>query len=335
MNETKQQSKRMNFVILGAGGIGCYYGARLLVQGHGVTFVARGEQLKVLQQDGLDLRHPAFNFKGPVDALSLERLADTAAPEAFDCIIVCVKATATPAIASKLKGWFDLSGQSTLVLSLQNGIDNERQLLDALGAGCVLGGLAVRIGGHIIAPGVVEAKGVAQVITGFWPGAEAAQSGDGERALKDLVSAFVAAGIPTRQVDNIRHELWRKLVINNGVNPLSALTRLDTKSMSHHPEFGPIVYGLMKEAAMVAVADGEQLDEADAQEMYALIRGFDPIKTSMLVDLEKGRPLEIDAISGAVIRRANKLGLDVPYTETVYALLRFSAGNRNEGEHDF
>jgi 2-dehydropantoate 2-reductase len=132
--------------------------------------------------------------------------------------------------------------------------------------------------------------------------------------------------IPTQQVANIRRELWRKLVINNGVNPLSALTGLDTHTLSHYPRFGPLVHQLIQEAANVAAADDELLTGQDADEMFELIRTFDPIKTSMLVDLEKGRQLEVDAISGAVIRRGKQLGMTVPYTETVYALLKHQLG---------
>jgi len=82
----------------------------------------------------------------------------------------------------------------------------------------------------------------------------------------------------------------------------------------------------MKETTMAAMADSEILTEKDADEMYELICDFDPIKTSMLVDLEKGRKLEVDAISGVVIERAKKLGISVPYTETVYALLKNRLG---------
>ena len=309
-------------VVLGAGGIGCYYGARLQAQGHDVTFIARGEHLKVLQTQGLDLRHPGFHFQQPVNAKSLEALTLHHQPSDVDMLVVCTKAIATEEVAQIVSRWFKKHQQETAVISLQNGIDNERQLAEILGEDVVIGGLAVRIGGHIISPGVVEATGVAQVIVGAWPKAGSPADERYGDELSQWCEVFNQAGIPTKKVDNIRHELWRKLVINNGVNPLSALTRLDTRAMSHHPHFGKIVHQLMKEAAQVAIADDEPLSEQDADEMYQLIRNFDPIKTSMLVDLEKGRPLEVDAISGAVIERSKRLGVHVPYTETIYALLK-------------
>lgn len=308
--------------VIGAGGIGCYYGARLLEQGHKVWFVARGEHLYALQTTGLNLSHPDFSFNGKVEACSLDDLLAQQQPADLDVLLVCTKATATPAVAASLHDWFVCTGQKVPVISLQNGIDNEPQLAGKLGEDCVIGGLAVRIGGHIICPGVVEATGVAQVIVGAWPHAGSIADQRFGELLPLLVAAFNQAGIPTRQVNDIRRELWRKLLINNGVNPLSALTGLDTRSLSHHPQFGSIVHGLMLEAASVARADDEHLTAQDAAEMYELMRTFDPIKTSMLVDLEKGRQLEVDAISGAVIRRAQQLGIAVPYTETIHALLK-------------
>ncbi len=317
-----KQDKTWRIAVIGAGGIGCYYGARLLTQGHKVWFVARGEHLRTLQTTGLSLNHPDFNFNGKVDACSLGDLLAQQQPADLDALLVCTKATATLEIATSLRDWFVRTGQKVPVISLQNGIDNEPQLADQLGADCVVGGLAVRIGGHIIRPGVVEATGVAQVIMGAWPHTGSLADLRFGKLLPPLVEAFNQAGIPTRKVNDIRRELWRKLLINNGVNPLSALTGLDTQTMSNHPQFGPIVHHLMLEAASVARADDEPLTTQDADEMYELIRTFDPIKTSMLVDLEKGRQLEVDAISGAVIRRAQQLGLAVPYTETVHALLK-------------
>lgn len=206
--------------------------------------------------------------------------------------------------------------------SLQNGVDNEPVLAQALGADWVVGALAVRIGSHVTAPGRVGATGPGQILWGPWPSREAAAAGVRRAPLERWTAAMNAAGIPTREVEDIRRELWRKLVINNGVNPLSALTGLDTASLSHHPALGPVVLELMRETVRAAAADEVRLDERDAAEMFELIRGFDPIKTSMLMDREHGRSLEREAICGAVLRRAERLGMAAPYTRTVDAVLQ-------------
>jgi len=308
----------MHFVIIGTGGIGGYYGARLQADGQSVTFIARGTHLRVLQTRGLQVNHPEFRFDAPVSACSLEQFLHSSLPSGADLLILCVKAIDTEAVACRLS---DSVRKSRLpVLSLQNGVDNEAVLARHIGAELVLGGLAVRIGSHLTAPGIIDAVGPAQVVLGQWPTAAAAS--ESTELLKQLDSVFNHAGIPTRVTDNIQLELWRKLVINNGVNPLSALTRLDTGTLVHDPGLSQIVYGLMAEATAAAVADGMPLTEADCREMFELIRRFDPIKTSMLVDFEHNRPLELEEICGAVLSRSRQLQREAPYTFTIYQLLR-------------
>jgi 2-dehydropantoate 2-reductase len=314
----------MHFVVIGTGGIGGYYGARLQAGGHQVTFIARGNHLQAMQTRGLRVNHPEWRFDAPVKACSLEQFLESPTASEADLIILCVKALDTEAIASRLA---DRVGEiSTPVLSLQNGVDNEAILVRHLGPERVLGGLAVRIGSHLTAPGVIDAVGQAQVVMGNWPTAAAAPESSG--VLDQLDAVFNQAGIPSRVTDNIRLELWRKLVINNGVNPLSAITRLDTGTLLNDPGLSRIVYGLMAEATAAAEADGVPLNETDCREMFELIRHFDPIKTSMLVDFENQRPLELEEICGAVLSRSLQLQREAPYTFTVYHLLRRLAGTR-------
>lgn len=304
----------MKFLIVGAGGIGCYYGARLLQAGHQVSFVARGEHLDALQQRGLSVDHETLAFHAPVDALSMEQVLTRDACADYDLILLALKSGATSAWLDLAGDW--LSAAQTPVLSLQNGVDNEPQLAALIGAPRTLGGLAVRIGGHIVAPGCIEARGPAQVVMGHWPNTAA-----DDRSLDSLAASLNEAAIPTRVSSDIQHELWKKLLINNGVNPLSALTGLDTRSLTADPVLGKTVYAMMQETALAAQADGVNLSQADVDEMFALISQFDAIKTSMLVDREKGRPLELDDISGAVIRRCALQKLPSPHTELVQRLL--------------
>jgi len=317
----KERKCKMHFVVIGTGGIGGYYGTRLQANGRLVTFIARGAHLQVLQTRGLRVNHPAWRFDAPVRACSLEQFLQSSSPSEADLIILCVKATDTEAIARHLAD--RLGGLSTPVLSLQNGVDNEAVLTRHLGAEKVLGGLAVLIGSHLTAPGIIDAVGPAQVVMGQWP--TAAASSNSTKLLERLAAVFNEAGIPTRVTDNIQLELWRKLVINNGMNPLSALTLLDTGTLMHDPGLSQIVYGLMAEATIAAAADGVSLTETDCREMFELVRRFDPIKTSMLVDFEHHRPLELEEICGAVLSRSRQLQREAPYTFTIYQLLRLAA----------
>lgn len=308
----------LRLLMIGAGGIGGYYAARLLGAGHQVVLTARGPHLNALREHGLTVHYEGQKLMHRPEALDHQQLVARYKPDDFDAIVLALKATATVSVVDEIGEWLE-QGQAP-VLSLQNGVDNEPVLAAAFGANRVIGGLAVRIGGHIVGPGVIEAQGVAQIVIGDWPTAEQT-AGTREQLLETLAGAFNDSGIPTTISDNIRYELWRKLVINNGVNPLSALTGLDTRSLTHHPEFSRIVYGMMAETVEASKADNVNLGQQDLDEMFELISSFNAIKTSMLVDKEKGRPLELDSIAGAVLRRCRNLDIEAPYTATVTALL--------------
>lgn len=310
----------LRILIVGAGGIGGYYAARLLHAGHEVVLTARGAHLAALREQGLTVQYGEEVWSFPVQALDHSGLVSGYSADAFDVVLVTLKSTATETMLAELGPW--LYHGTVPVLSLQNGVDNEPALASLLGAQRVLGGLAVRIGGHIVQPGVVQAEGPAQIVMGEWPLAVGADRRG--PLLEHLRSEFEAAGIPATVSDNIRYELWRKLVINNGVNPLSALTGLDTRSLTRHPEFQKIVHGMMAETVAASKADDVNLGPEDLSEMFDLISNFNAIKTSMLVDKEKGRPLELDSIAGAVLRRCECLGIEAPYTRTVNALLSHS-----------
>ncbi|MCK2148060.1 ketopantoate reductase family protein [Marinobacter alexandrii] len=311
----------LKLLMMGAGGIGGYYAARLLDARHEVVLTARGDHLNALKKHGLTVHYEGRELVHMPEVYDHRQLVRRYKADDFDVIIMTLKATATSSVLSELGAWLKLD--RTPVLSLQNGVDNEPLLAEAVGPDRVIGGLAVRIGGHIARPGVIEVEGAAQIVMGAWPKA----SGRPDiryPLLKILTKAFNEAGIPTKSSDDIRYELWRKLVINNGVNPLSALTGLDTRSLTHHPEFGKIVYAMMAETVEASKADGVNLEKADLDEMFELIRSFNAIKTSMLVDKEKGRPLELDSIAGTVLRRCELLGVEAPYTATINALLLHS-----------
>lgn len=313
----------MKFAIIGAGGIGCYYAARLIQAGEEVTLVARGAHLKAMQTKGLEVKHAELDFHQAVDALSLEAWLNETNPDQVDVVIVCLKGMQTGALAEQLKNWLQAfpKSQAPLVLSLQNGVDNEQQLSEALPRHVVLGGIARRIGAHIIEPGVVESIGPAQVILGQWPNHQTVSS-EMEEKIGAIARCFNAAKIPTEMSKDINKELWRKLIINNGLNPLCALLEIETGDATPREDLQPLIRGAMSEAVLAAKSQGVELSNDDLEEMLELISTFDSIKPSMLVDREKGRPLEIEEICGVVIKGCEKLGKDAPYNRTISTLLR-------------
>ncbi len=309
----------MNVLIIGAGGIGCYYGAKLQLNGHSVSYLARGEHLKAIRKKGLKVTHEDLSFHEQVEAIDIHYLLQNKSCDQFDIILLTVKSGSTADVLKDLEDW--LKDSETPILSLQNGVDNELLIAQYVGSQRTIGGLAVRIGGHITQPGEVEAKGPAQIIFGSWPNHKS-ESIFYTTAIESFAKTFNEAGIPTQVSSDIRYELWRKLLINNGVNPLSALTGLDTRSLTSHSVFSKNVYRMMQEVASVAHADHVTLSKQDVDEMFELISTFDAIKTSMLIDKEKGRPLELDGITGAVLKRAAQIGIELPVSELVNSLLQ-------------
>ncbi len=317
----------MNIVIWGAGGIGCYYGSRLINAGANVTFVARGKHLQALQAHGLTVKHPEFTFNGPVNAVDEATWLTQSSPKNTDLVILCLKSTATGDALLRAQHW--LQASQCYVLSLQNGVDNENQLCEIIESHRVLGGLAVRIGAHITQPGHIEATGIAQIIFGAWPNhlrpnhlRQNHKSHTGHAFCQQLKILFTQALIDSHLNDDIQKEIWKKLLINAGVNPISALTELDTQTLTSDNVFSATVYQLMQETARAAHADGVEISSSDIDAMFELICGFDAIKTSMLVDFENRKPLELDAISGAVIQRCRSLNSPAYTTELIDQLLK-------------
>lgn len=307
----------MKFLILGAGGIGSYFGARLIQSGHEVVFTARGKHLEALQHQPLKLQHPDFNFEKNVIAYeNIKPIAEVI--NTFNVVLLTTKSTSTLELAKELSLCFANFSKTPYVVSLQNGVENEEILLKYLDNFCVIGGITRKIGSHIVSPSIINATGNAETILGLLH-----QNQENQEFLEKLADTFNQAKIPTQISSNIKLELWKKLVINNGVNALCAFVKEKTGVIMHHEKLSKIVYGLMSETAVAAKNKGVFLSKKDIDEMYELITKFDSIKPSMLVDVENNRELEIDEICNVVIKNCEEQNIDAPYTRTIASLLEF------------
>lgn len=305
-------------MILGAGGVGSYYGAKLLDGGCEVLFVARADHLKALKQDGLKLSSSTYSFEGQVRAYSFEELSQGEL-EDTDVIILAVKSTATKEISQRLNPIYLSCKKQPYILSIQNGVENEEVLCEYFPKQKIIGGLTRKIGAHIIKPGVVEVAGSAvETIIGAWE-----KQIDDEKILEAIASDLKNSNLKCEVVEDMKLELWKKLLINNGVNAICALLHVKTGVVMHHEKISKIVYGLMNEAAIAGQKVGVRISKEDVNTMFNLISNFDSIKPSMLVDREFKRPLEINEICGIVIRYCEALGQDAPYTRTIATLLEF------------
>jgi 2-dehydropantoate 2-reductase len=306
----------MTFTVIGSGGIGGFFGLKLLNAGHRVIFIARNQHLRTIQRDGLTLVHPDLEFNGNVEAHDLETYLSRYPDISEHVLLLATKAMATEGICKQLA---QHPSVPMAILSMQNGVDNEPLLASYFGREKIIGGISRKIGAHISAPGTIKASGIAELLTGPYPSTD--QNPLILPVYEQIADIFKAAGIAIIHSDHVEKELWMKLVINNGVNPLTALTGLSTRGVSTHPQLSKIVYGMMLETMHAAQQHHIAMDTSDVDAMFQLIRNFEPIKTSMLIDMEKGRELELDTISGIVIDSMEEKGLQAPFTQTVKTLL--------------
>ena len=308
----------MKILIMGAGAVGCYYGARLQQAGEDVTLCARGDNLRALKEHGLDVK----SFKGDFQV----KVSATGDPREFapyDLILFAVKSYDTEPAAQQLKGCLTPDG---ILMTIQNGVENEEILCRFFRRECVMGGNS-RIGAQIVAPGKLLHTALGVIEFGELDGR------DTPRAQR-LKALFERAGILGELSTDLKAIRWYKLMGNNSTNSVSALTRTTLGQMLDDPDGYQLVRTLMLETLAVGRAEGANVvdERADWQleQIYKALNAH-AIKTSTLQDLEKGKPLEYEAISGAVVRAARRHNMRVPATETVYTLLKLLESTRKQG----
>jgi 2-dehydropantoate 2-reductase len=305
----------MRFLIAGAGAIGGYVGACMSRVGQDVTLFARGAHLRAIEERGLRVVHGDGDFEvRPKIIGGLEG----AGP--FDVIFLGVKAHGLTQLAPQVK---PLIGERTTVVSLQNGIPWWFDHLDSVDPGGVISssidpasvvGSIVYLGTEIVEPGVIRHTEGNRISLG---------EPDGTRSerCRAIAEALIQAGLRCPITPRIRQEIWVKLMGNVAFNPLSALTRATLAQMTRDPAVRDVVRGIMSEVEAVATKLGMELPISIEQR----IAGAEKVgehKTSMLQDLEAGRPLELEPVVGAVVELGAKLGVDMPQTRMVYALTK-------------
>ncbi|MBM3222367.1 MAG: 2-dehydropantoate 2-reductase [Candidatus Tectomicrobia bacterium] len=304
----------MRTVVMGSGGLGGYFGGLLARSGADVTFVARGVHLQTLQERGLTVRSANGNFHVAVQAgADLQEHP----PAAF--VLFCVKTYDAEAAAALLQ---PVINPDTIVLTLQNGVDMATALQGLFGRGTVLAG-ATRIGSTLVAPGVIEQPTTHRLIEfGGLTGQEQAQV--------DRVQALLTvAQIPTVVSANIQRSLWEKLVYIAPFSGISTLTRLTPAQLLADAGTRQTYRAVMQETATVAQAVAGVAPEIVAQTMHHLDTSGDPGDSSMAVDFQRQRRIEIEAINGAVVRHGQRVQIPTPLNQLIYhALVVMDRHNR-------
>jgi 2-dehydropantoate 2-reductase len=324
----------MKFLIAGAGAIGGYLGAKMARTGSDVTLFARGPHLRAMQEHGVRVKSVEGDFEArPRIAGTLEEVGPV------DVIFLGVKAHGLTRLAPQLK---PVIGADTVVVSTQNGIpwwffqgfggpwegtklervDPGGVISEAIEARRVVGSL-VYFGTEIEQPGVIRHTEGNRISLG---------EPDGTRSdrCRRIAEALTAAGLRCPVTARIRHEIWVKILGNVAFNPISALTGATLVKMARDPEVARLVRNIMQETEAVAGKLGLELPISIDQRMAGAEKVGEH-KTSMLQDLEAGRPLELEAVVGAVVELGERMDVPMPHTKTVYACAKLLSECRVAG----
>jgi len=290
-------------VVVGAGAVGSYYGALLARGGHEVALVARGSHLDALRSRGAVVvrESDGSTWEAPVRAL----VRPDGTP---DLAIVATKSHHTLAAARALA---PVIGPGTTVLSLQNGVENVARIGSVVGAHRVLGGIAF-VGLSVEEPGVVDHEAEGWVRMGD-------PAGPTDRAL--AVHALLAPSWDVSLSEGIVRDQWHKLLWNVGFNALCAVTGATCGEVWAVPDAAALVRRAMEEVVAVAARRGIELTEADVDEMAAFNPKLRDYRPSTARDLERGKPVERDALCGFVVREGAALGLPTPVNGVLDGLL--------------
>ena len=299
----------MRVLVAGTGGVGGYYGARLLAGGHDVWFLARGSNLAALQGRGLTVRSAHGDLRFP----RVQATEDGTDAGVVDVVLHCVKTYDNPPAADAVAG---AVSERTAIVSLQNGVENEGFLAERFPGSEVLAGVA-RVEAWLEEPGLVVQPSPQ---TGLTVGAPA--GGPSARAT-ELASAFQAAGVPCAAGEEMPVALWTKLLGICGVGGVTAYCRCAIGEVLADPELTDLIHGCFAEVFSVGRARGIALPDDAVTTMAHYVQDVlqPSLKSSMCRDVERGRPLEIEALNGAVVRFGEEAGVPTPANAEVERVL--------------
>jgi 2-dehydropantoate 2-reductase len=301
---------RMNptIAIIGAGALGGYYGARLAQHGHDIHFLLRSDY-DYVREHGLCIRSIAGDFSLTPGQLRVYN--DPAAMPKVDLAVVTLKSTENHHFARLIP---PLLHETTAILTLQNGLGNEEDLAKLFGAQRVLGGIAFACINRT-GPGVIEHLDYGHINLGEFDGSARSARADAIAAL------FNASGVKTTVLNDLRYGRWEKLVWNIPFNGLGAMLERTTDRLIDTDQGVAIVTAVMREVVAAAKVDGVTLPADLPAKMIHITRKVGAYRTSMQLDREAGRALEVEALIGRPLRIAQGAGAAAPLMELLYFAL--------------
>lgn len=301
----------MRIAVIGAGGVGGYFGGRLAQAGHDITFIARGATLEALRAHGLRVDSVLGDFViNPVQV--------TASGQ-YDAILMAVKAWQIPEAAAQLG---PMLHDDTMVVPLENGIDAPEVLAGIVGPRHVVGGLCAIVS-YAVAPGHIRHAASEPIV--MFGELDHRRSERVER----LRAAFEQAGVHVEVPPDIRRSMWTKFLFIAPLSGIGALTRVPVGVWRADPQVRAIVDRSLREVLRLATARGVDLGADAIERTWQRYDGMAPDSTSsMQRDIMEGKPSELDAQLGAIVRLARESGVEVPVTAMMYHALKVSNPER-------
>jgi len=293
---------RLRLAVMGAGSVGCYFGALLARAGHAVTLIGRQAHVQAIAAHGLRLQTAAEDVQVPMRAST-----EASAAAGADVVLLCVKSSDTEAAARQIQPHL---APGTLVLTLQNGVDNDERVRAVLGPAQPVAAAVVYVATAMAGPGHVRHFGRGDLLIGPSPIAG--------RLARELGQA----GIPTQVSDNVRGALWAKLVINCAYNALSAIAQQPYGWLVQQEGATELIADLVAECLAVAQADGVQIPGDIQAAVRGIAQSMPGQLSSTAQDLARGRPGEIAHLNGYVVQRGAALGVATPVNHALLVLVR-------------
>ena len=306
----------MKIAIFGSGGVGGYFGARLAAAGNEVHFIARGKHLAAMREHGLTIENEP---QGDIHVAKVHATEDPATIGPVDLVILSVKLWDTEAAAQQIR---PLVGPHTAVLSLQNGVIKDNILRREFGEQAVLGGVCY-VATNISKPGTIHQTGTMQrIVIGEYAG------GSSERT-KVLLAALIASGVTAELSDDVRRSIWEKFVFLVALSATTTSMRSTLGPIRTNPQTRAFFLDLLRENVAVGRAHGVALPADYAESRIPFLDGLPATMTSsMHHDLERGNRLEVEWLSGGVVKLGKEKGVPTPCNRAVCDVLALHAAGR-------
>ena len=291
----------LRVAVMGAGAVGCYYGGMLARAGHAVTLIARPQHVAAITRDGLRMETRSFD-----EHVRLQAAGEAAGARGADVVLFCVKSMDTEAAGRELRPHLRAD---TLVLCLQNGVDNADRLRAVL-PGHAVAAAVVYVATEMAGPGHLRHNGRGELVIEPGPGCDR------------VAEALRAAGVPTEVSPDVRGALWLKLVLNCAYNALSAIANKPYGEMVRGPGVPQVMRDVIDECLAVARAEGVRLPTDAHAAAGKLVESMPAQYSSTAQDLARGKPTEIDFLNGYVVRRGEALGIATPANRVLWSLVK-------------